>query len=136
VRNFALLPAMSIFAPEVPVKAEPVDCEPAVPAPATPVPEDTAPPTPAELPETQERMVDARVKRRRANPEVAIHSDTRRKIMEEMVNCPECGIPLQLRCLAWRHICTPEKDLHEQLLKSALDAFYKRRNAAMAVQGA
>jgi hypothetical protein len=116
-----------------PVKAETIDCdEPAVPAPATPVPEEEGEP----LTEAHEPMVDARAKRQRVNPEAANRNDTRRKIMEEMVNCPECGIPLQLRCLAWRHVCTPEKDLREQLLKNAYDAFYKRRNAAMAAQDA
>jgi hypothetical protein len=130
---------MSIFTAALqPVKEEPIDCDepevhtPATPAtPATPVPEEGEP-----LTEASEPMVDARVKRRRANTDAATRNDARRKIMEEMVNCPECGIPLQLRCLAWRHTCTPEKDLREQLLQSAYDAFYKRRRTALAEQDA
>ena len=128
---------MSIFTAALqPVKEEPIDCDgPEVPAPATPatpVPEEGGEP----LTEAQEPMVDARVKRRRANPEAAARNDARRAIMQEMVNCPECGISLQMRCLAWRHTCTPEVDLREQLLKSACDAFYRRRSAARAAPDA
>jgi hypothetical protein len=125
----------SIFTPALqPVKVEPIDCDgPEMPAPATPA---TPVPEGEPLTEAQEPMVDARVKRPRVNPEAASRNETRRKIMEEMVNCPECGITLQLRCLAWRHICTPEKDLRELLLKNACDAFYKRRNAVLAAQDA
>jgi hypothetical protein len=118
----------SIFAPE----RQPVQVETGEPeAPATPPEAVMGEP----LTEAQE-MVDARVKRRRATPEAAIRDDARRRILQEMVNCPECGISLQLRCLAWRHTCAPEPDLREQLLKSAHDAFYKRRSAALAAQGA
>jgi hypothetical protein len=83
--------------------------------------------------EAAELLTEAR---RRANPEAANRNDVRRKILEEMVNCPECGIPLQLQCLAWRHNCAPEKDLREQPLKSAYDAVYRRRNAVLAAQDA
>ena len=120
---------MSIFTGTFqPVKEEPVDCdEPEMGMPVTPVEEPS---------EASEPMVDARVKRRRANPEAATQNEARRKIMAEMVSCPECAIPLQLRCLAWRHVCTPEKDLREQLLQSAYAAFYKRRRGVLAEQDA
>jgi hypothetical protein len=55
-------------------------------------------------------------------------NEQRRRILEEMVNCPECGISLQMRCLAWRHTCAPEKDLREELLKTAHAAFYRRKS--------
>jgi hypothetical protein len=116
----------AIVSPELqPVKVETVDSEPET-APAS----DAAAPEAVEatelLTEAQEtELVDARMKRRRVNPETAARNDMRRRILKELVNCPVCGVSLHLRCLAWWHVCTPERDLREQLLKSAHDAFYR-----------